>query len=70
MSERVIIYTLASCPTCRRAKEDLAAAGVAFEERDVNADPRWYEEATALAVSVPVIVWPDRVEVGWKGDHG
>ncbi len=70
MAGRVVIYTLASCPTCARAKADLAAEGVEFEERDVNLNPRWYEEATELAVSVPVIVWPDRVEVGWKGDHG
>lgn len=70
MPESVIIYTLESCPTCRRAKEDLAAEGIAFEERDVNRNPRWYEEATELGVSVPIIVRGDRVEVGWKGDHG
>ena len=70
MSERLIIYTLPSCPTCKRAREDLAAAGVDFEERDITINGAWYDEATDLGFSVPIIVRGDKVEQGWKGDHG
>lgn len=70
MTEKLIIYTLDSCPTCARAKADLGADGVEFEEREINGNVQWYDEATALAVTVPILVRGDRVEVGWKGESG
>jgi len=70
MAEKLIIYTLRSCPTCARAKADLTADGVEFEERDVDSNVAWYDEATALAVTVPILVRGESVEVGWKGESG
>ena len=70
MPDTIIIYTLPTCPTCKRAKQDLTADGVAFEERDITVKGAWYEEALELGFSVPIIVRGDRTEFGWKGEHG
>ena len=66
----LIMYTLRTCPTCERARRDLTAEGVAFEERCVEDDPRWFEEASRLGITVPIIVRDGKVEVGWKGEVG
>lgn len=66
----VIIYTLRTCPTCERARRDLTAEGVAFEERCLDDDPKWIDEASRLGITVPIVVRGDRVEVGWKGELG
>ena len=66
----LIIYTLRTCPTCERARRDLTAEGVDFEERCVEDDPRWFEEASKLGITVPIIVRDGKVEIGWKGEVG
>lgn len=67
----VIIYTLQGCPVCERAKRALREQGVAFEERRVDQDERWWEEARKYSSAVPVILWrEDDVEIGWEGEHG
>ena len=66
----LIIYTLRSCPTCARAKADLTADGVPFEEREIDGSPAFYEEAVELGFSVPIIVRGTQVETGWKGESG
>lgn len=70
MAERVVLYTLRGCPTCDRARRALTERGVEFEERMVDGNRAWYEEATRLSVTVPIIVRGDRVEVGWEGEAG
>jgi glutaredoxin len=66
----LIMYTLRTCPTCEHARRDLLADGVEFEERCVEDDPQWFEEASHLALTVPILVRGDKVEVGWKGEMG
>ena len=66
----LIIYTLRTCPTCERARRDLTAEGVDFEERCIDDNAQWFEEASQLAVTVPIVVRGDKVEVGWKGESG
>jgi len=66
----LIIYTLRTCPTCERARRDLTADGIEFEERCVEDDPRWFEEASRLGITVPIIVRDGKVEIGWKGEVG
>ena len=66
----LIIYTLRTCPTCDRARRDLAQEGVAFEERMIDEDPRWFDEASGMAVTVPILVRGEKIEVGWKGEVG
>ncbi|MGB2693998.1 MAG: glutaredoxin domain-containing protein [Dehalococcoidia bacterium] len=68
--DKLIIYTLHGCETSKRALRDLIADGVDFEERCLDDDPKWIEEASRLAISAPIIVRGDRIEVGWKGDTG
>ncbi len=66
----LIMYTLRTCPTCERARRDLRGDGVDFEERCIEDDPRWFDEAAQLGLTVPIIVRGDKVEVGWKGESG
>jgi glutaredoxin len=67
----VIVYTLKNCEVSDKATTALRERGVEFEERRVDANAEWWEEALNLALSVPIICWEDgRVEVGWDGEHG
>jgi glutaredoxin len=67
----VIFYTLRNCPTCDKARDGLKERGVDFEERQVDTNEEWWEEALKYAFTVPVIVWgEDDVEIGWQGEHG
>ncbi len=66
----LIMYTLRTCPTCEHARRDLTAEGVDFEERMIDDNSRWLEEASRLALTVPIPVRGDKVEVGWKGESG
>ncbi len=66
----LIMYTLRTCPTCERARRDLTAEAIDFEERCIDDDPQWFEEASRLALTVPIIVRGGKVEVGWKGESG
>lgn len=66
----LIIYTLRTCPTCERARRDLTADGVDFEERCIEDDARWFEEASRLGITVPIILRGEKVEIGWKGEVG
>ena len=66
----LIMYTLRTCPTCERAREDLTADGVDFEERAIDDNAEWFDEASQLGLTVPILVRGDAVEVGWKGESG
>lgn len=66
----LIMYTLRTCPTCERARRDLTADGVEFEERVIDDNQAWFEEASRLALTVPILVRGESVEVGWKGESG
>lgn len=66
----LVIYTLRTCPTCDRARRDLTAEGIDFEERVIDDNAQWFDEASRLAITVPILVRGDQVEVGWKGEMG
>ena len=66
----LIIYTVRTCATCERARRELTEEGVAFEERMIDDNPQWFDEASRLGLTVPILVRGDRVEVGWKGEVG
>jgi glutaredoxin len=70
MADRVILYTTPNCPTSDAARAGLIEMGVDFEERDVMDKQEWFDECVRHSISVPVILWGDRVEIGWKGRHG
>ena len=46
------------------------ADGIAYEERKIDEDASYYDEALELGFTVPIIVRDGRVEVGWKGESG
>ncbi len=67
----VLIYTLRNCPTCDKAKNALQERGIEYEERQVDDNADWWEEALKYAFTVPVIIWGNGdVEIGWEGEHG
>ncbi len=67
----VIMYTLRNCPTCDQARDGLTERGIEFEERRVDENEEWWEEALNYAFTVPVIIWGEGdVEIGWEGEHG
>lgn len=70
--ETLIMYSLANCPTCVAAREEMRAQGVAFEERPVEGNPRWRADVLRLTGqrTVPVFVQGDRVVVGFHGETG
>ncbi len=67
----VIRYTLRNCPTCDKACAALSERGIEFDERRVDENEEWWEEALNYAFTVPVIIWGEGdVEIGWEGEHG
>ena len=70
MAEKIILYTTPNCDTCDTARADLTADGFEIEERNIMVRQEWFDEAMQYSVSVPIIRRGDKVEVGWKGDHG
>jgi glutaredoxin len=68
---RVVMYTLRNCPTCDKARAALQERNVDFEERAVDQNEDWWEEALNYSYTVPVIIWENGdVEIGWDGEHG
>ncbi|MEX1255305.1 MAG: glutaredoxin domain-containing protein [Dehalococcoidia bacterium] len=66
----LVIYTVPGCNTCARAVQEMTDEGIEFEERDIHKNAQWLEEASRLAVTVPILVRGNRIEVGWRGDSG
>ncbi len=73
MADKVIMYSLATCPTCVKARKVLKQRGVVFEDRIVDDRPDWAMEVVRLTNqnTVPIILWGDgRVEIGIDGERG
>jgi glutaredoxin len=66
------MYSLATCPTCARARAEMDAQGVEYEERLVDKDPQHQQEVLRLTMqrTVPVFVKDGRVTVGLYGEKG
>lgn len=63
-----IVYTLKTCPACNRLKDDWKAEGIEFEERQVDSNQAWLDEALKYGDMVPIAVYEDgTVDVGYKG---
>lgn len=66
-----IVYTLKTCPTCNQLKKDWSSRGLQFEERQVDGNQSWLNEALKYADVVPIVVHEDgRIETGHKGVAG
>jgi glutaredoxin len=67
----VIVYTLKNCATSEKAMTALRERGVDLEERRVDLNADWWNEALNYSMTVPVILWDNgEVEIGWDGEHG
>ena len=67
----VVVYTLKNCPTSEKAMMALRERGVDLEERRVDLNADWWNEALNYSMTVPVILWDNgEVEIGWDGEHG
>lgn len=55
----IVLYSVAWCPHCRKAKEFLARHGIPYVNRDVEADVKAFEDLTIKYNSskVPLIVF-------------
>ena len=66
-----IVYTLRTCPTCEDLRVAWKEQGIEFEERIVDDNQEYMDEAREFGSAVPVIVYPDgRVEEGFNGETG
>lgn len=73
MADKVIMYTLATCPTCVKARRLFKQRAIEFEDRVVDDRPDWAMDVVRRTnqSTVPVIVWTDgRVEIGIDGERG
>lgn len=66
------MYSLAACPTCARARAEMAEQGVEYEERQLDGNATFQQDVLRLTMqrTVPVFVKGDRVTVGFHGEHG
>jgi len=56
-AKRIVLYSSANCPHCKRAKGFLQREGIAFREMDVGSNARARKELERLgARGVPVLM--------------
>jgi glutaredoxin 3 len=67
MKTKPIVYSATWCAFCHAAKEYLTGKGVEFEDRDVESDPKFTEEATTKSGQrgIPVIDIDGTIIIGF-----
>ncbi len=66
-----IVYTLSTCSICANLRAEWTRRGIGFEERRVDQNQAWLDEALRYDDTVPIIVHEDgRVEIGFGGEVG
>lgn len=65
--KEIIIYTTPTCPYCKMAKEFFTQNRIAYQEKNVMADPRAREEMVEKSgqLGVPVIDVDGRIVIGF-----
>ena len=62
-----VVYTLSACPACIKLKEDWTRRGIEFEERQVDENQVWLDEALKYGDTVPIVRYADgRIQIGYK----
>ncbi|MEH7482239.1 glutaredoxin family protein [Neobacillus drentensis] len=69
MNKQVIVYTTKDCIECTMVKKVLSEEGIAFESRDVLANPEYQEEVEKFGfLGVPVTVVDNRAVKGFTNE--
>jgi glutaredoxin-like YruB-family protein len=68
---KVVIFTQPDCPPCHIVKLFLEERGVAFEERDIQADPATVKELLEVykSHSTPTLVIGEEVMIGFDPER-
>lgn len=62
---------MSACPASQKLKKDWAEEGREFEERAVDKNQVWLDEALKLSDMTPVIVDEDgKIQIGYQGMIG
>jgi len=71
MKPKVVIFTQLDCPPCHIVKLFLEERGVAFEERDIQADPATVKELLEVykSHSTPTLVIGEEVMIGFDPER-
>jgi glutaredoxin len=64
---RVIVYSAAWCSACQDAKAWMTAAGIPFEERDIDSSPEYMQQLKSLnrRMSIPTFDIDGKAMVGF-----
>lgn len=67
MASKVTVYTSTGCPKCKQVKEQLAAWGVAFEERNVTDSQEHFKALQERKIfGTPATIIADRFVLGFQ----
>ena len=68
----LVMYSLAACPTCSRARREMDEQGVEYEERLLDGSSQHQQEVLRLTLqrTVPVFVKDGKVTIGYYGEPG
>ena len=68
VDKQVVIYSLPTCPNCKRAKEYLSQKGISYIDYDVAQDKERTQEMMQKSgqLGVPVILVNDDVLIGFN----
>ncbi|MGB4759017.1 MAG: glutaredoxin domain-containing protein [Candidatus Saccharimonadales bacterium] len=67
MDSKVIVYSAVWCGFCHMAKEYFKKLGVAFEEKDIETDPKFAQESIDKSgqMGIPVIDIDGKIIIGF-----
>lgn len=69
--KKAIVYTVSNCPACLKLKKDWAIQGTEFEEKQVDQNQTFLNEALKYGDTVPIIVYGDgHIDVGYANMIG
>jgi glutaredoxin-like YruB-family protein len=70
-SRKVLVYSVPTCPHCKRLKQFLEERGVSFQSIDVASDKAARDEMVKKTgqMSVPVTVVDGKIVVGFDEDR-